>query len=117
MVVNAVAEGGVVIKQILLERLTQARAGELSLRSAGAHLEGGDGLLHLKFHKGPTTVEDVKLIAMLALEHDKFGLLVDGCGVGWVGWGWAGVGRGVLDFGVKGWGGAKDCSNAGVVVM
>ena len=44
MVVYAVYEGGVVIKQILLERLTQARAGELSLRSAGAHLEGGDGL-------------------------------------------------------------------------
>ena len=44
MVVYAVYEGGVVIKLILLERLTKARAGELSLRSAGAHLVGCDRL-------------------------------------------------------------------------
>ena len=44
MVVYAVFEGGVVIKLLLLERLAQARSGELSLRSAGAHLVGGDCL-------------------------------------------------------------------------
>ena len=38
MVVYAVYEGGVVIKLILLERLTKARAGELSFPSTGAHL-------------------------------------------------------------------------------
>ena len=44
MVVDAVYEGGVVIKQILLERLTQARSGELALHCTGAHLVGPDGL-------------------------------------------------------------------------
>ena len=41
---DAVAVGGEVIKLIPLERLTQTRRGELSLRRTGHSLVGDDGL-------------------------------------------------------------------------